>query len=192
VGRVIKADRHGPTLIPGIVHDAQRRAADILELAQQAALRAHAEARASGLAQGLAEGRARAADELIQLVAARARVIREVEHDAMKASLQIAEHLVRTTVEAKPEAILAMLAPLLARIRHASNVRVHAHEEDAVLVKTHADALAAHVGLDGVVDVVVDPALQRGDLLLTSNVGELDSRIAIRLEDLEASWRGGR
>ena len=186
MGRVIRAQRSGPAVVPKAVYDAQLEAAEI---------RARAEREAQALrerayAEGHAAGSAAAAAQLFDLAKLRSELSARAEREATQAVLLVAAQLLGTTLQAEPDKIACLLRPHLARMRRAEQLILRLHPEDAAYLEAHPDLLAQlkqQQQLEGSLALRSDAGLARGDCVIESNLGELDARVETRLTLLAAA-----
>jgi flagellar biosynthesis/type III secretory pathway protein FliH len=177
MGRVIRAQRRGPSVVRADVVAAKGSAAEILAQAQ-----AQGEAlRAAAVLEGRAAGYAEAAKQLLELARLRSEQLRRVEQEALRAALLVAAELVGKTLAATPSDISDLLAPHLARMRRAQHVVLHVNPLDGAWLGEHAAELHARVELAGSLELRENDAISRGGCVIESNLGELDARIETRL-----------
>jgi flagellar biosynthesis/type III secretory pathway protein FliH len=180
MARVIRAERAGPAWLPGEVFDAKTEAAAIRARARQEA----EAARASAHAEGYEAGRAEAAKQLFDLARMQAELAKRTETQALQAVLLVSAELLGSTLQAEPQRILDVLAPQLARLRHAQRLLLKLHPDDAGWLEQHRSALqarCAELQLDAQLELHADPSITRGGCMLEANVGELDARVETRL-----------
>jgi flagellar assembly protein FliH len=158
--RIIRAERRGPALIRA---GTQPPAASDLAKASLAA---------------------EAARELMQISAARVRVLREDQEQLQRAVLLIAGKLVQRELAADPALLAELIEPLVMRVRRAAHIGLRVHPEDSAALETRLRELPQHIELQGVLEVITDPALERGDCVVESELGELDARLTTRLHEL--------
>jgi flagellar biosynthesis/type III secretory pathway protein FliH len=185
MGRVIRAERRGPSYLPAGVYDAKLAAAAILERAREQA----DELRAGAVLQGLEQGRAEAARALLDVVAIKTRALEEAEESVVQAVALITKRLVGDAFAAEPQRILALVAPLLARVRRARSVVVRVHSSDASALRAGLDDCIARLDIEGAVELQTDDTLQRGGCVIESSQGELDARVETRVEDFTRALR---
>lgn len=180
MGRVIRARRAGPAVVPADVYSAQLQAAEIRARAEHEAeltrQRAHAE--------GYAAGTAAAAAQLFDLARLRAELSLRAERDATQAVLLVAAELLGTTLQAEPDKITSLLRPHLARMRRAQQIVLRLHPADHDHLQQHPHLLAQlteQQQLEGRLELRIDPNLTRGGCVIESNLGELDARVETRL-----------
>lgn len=182
MGRVIRARRMGPAVVPETVYSAQLEAAEIRARAQREAEltreRAHAE--------GYAAGTATAAAQLFDLAKLRAELTLRAEREATQAVLLVAAELLGTTLQTEPDKITSLLRPHLARMRRAQQIVLRLHPEDHDHLQRNPHLLA-QLGEQQQLELRSDPALTRGGCVIESNLGELDARVETRLQLMAAA-----
>lgn len=193
MARVIRAARRGPSHLPAAEYEARGEAAAIV---QDARLRA-ATLCESAVAEGIELGRAGAAALLCTIAKARARVLDEAEAAAVDAAILIAQKLVGEGFAADRTRVANLVAPLLARVRHAERVVVRLHPEDRTALyegEQHDEGAAwlRRLGVAGEVDLVEDPTLARGGCVVQSQFGTLDARVETRLAVFARALREGK
>jgi flagellar biosynthesis/type III secretory pathway protein FliH len=191
MGRVIRAQRTGPRVVPAEVFDAKREAARLLAEAQQQAeqLRADAQAQAAllrtaAVADGFSAGRAEATQQLFDVARLRSEALHKTEQQALRAVLLVAAELLGETLRADPAQIAVLLEPHLARMRRAEMIMLRVHPADASWLEQHRAALQLRAGLDCPIELHSDAQITRGGCVIESNLGELDARIETRLSEL--------
>lgn len=159
--------------------------------ARDDAARILAEARAE--ATRIGEEAARAAREReIARVAAEVLVLRRTEEERAERELDrtvqlavlLAERLVGEALRVEPERIAALAAEALRETRGARRVRVEASAEDVATL----EGLVAELGLD-VAEVAPSAELGRGSLVVHTELGRVDARLAPQLARLAEALR---
>lgn len=190
--RVIRADQHGPRVVPALVVDASAHATAILARANDRAraLVAAAEAAAdevAAVAQRAGQQRAQlqVQAELASAVQALAQVREQMlatqPAQLIELSMEAAQHIVGSELSTRPEAIEAIVRPLLSRLRRAQSMVVHLHPEDAAWLEA-APALHSELGVRALLRFEPDPEVTRGGCVVSSEIGALDARIESRLD----------
>lgn len=178
--RVIRADRTHPPVVAGAVADAAAEARAILARAEQRA----AQSRERTLAEARAEARAEVAAGLLQLAERSDALLGELEREAIRLALLLARRIVGDALEAEPDRLAAIVAPLLERVRRARQVTVRVHPQDRDALEARLPGLCARAQLASTIRIEADAALARGDCVVISDAGVLDARIDTRLEAL--------
>jgi flagellar biosynthesis/type III secretory pathway protein FliH len=168
--RLSREARAADEELRAILDAAERRGAAIVEDATRLAATVRETARIDGLAEGAAELAA-----LTLRVAERERALDDASLDRSIELAQIlAERLLGHTLALDPAGIRQIAQGVLEEARGARHVKIHSHESDAPVLR----AVTAEFDPDGRVhEVVVDPALGRGDLRLETDVGVVDARL---------------
>lgn len=175
--RIIRCDQ-SPRVVPALVGDAALRAGLIIERAQARADQLRDESKAEGRAQGLATLSAAFAE----LAAARDRELAALEPHAIQIALSAAKQIVGEELALAPERALAIVAPLIARLRRSSVLTLRLHPEDAAFVQHHASELLRSSKSAARIQVEGDAAIARGGCLVVSDIGSLDARLESRLD----------
>jgi flagellar biosynthesis/type III secretory pathway protein FliH len=205
--RVVRGDaaeRAAPLLAPGAsVTQRKRMAREELEarlaadrIVQEAETKAEAVlARAREEATTAAEQAARAAKQeadaqlagrwLALRHAEGARFPREADR-VIAVAVVLAERLLGAALDLTPARIADLARAVLAEARGARRATVEAHPVDAEALRRHLSA----AGLDvQSVDVRESEALARGELLLHTDLGTIDAKLAPRLDRLAEALR---
>jgi len=154
--------------------EAIQDAARIRRLADEEAQRARAQA----YEQGLAEGRAEAAAHLIGTARLRQQVIEQAEAALIPLVRSVVERILQVTFEEDSARIVPLLRTHLGRLHRAQNIEVSVHPDDA-------SALSRLALEPPNFRIVADETLQRGDILIVSNLGRIDARLALHLDALQ-------
>ncbi len=140
----------------------------------------HREGFARGREEGLAsvrEERERLARALAAVHALERDVLSRLEGEIVDLAITIAERIVRARIEAGDEVALRAAREVIAACGEGGGIRVRLHPEDLETVRGHAPALAA----PGLVELVADPSLERGDVLVETELETLDARVRTAL-----------
>lgn len=201
--RVIKASTHGATtrqvassvtlarVMPRVIVDAHGEAARIVAEARAEAERIVAEA-TEGVAATVAATVRDAREREIARVTAEILVARSGEEHAAKRTLDrtieiarvLAERLVGEAIAAEPERVASLARVALEETRGARQMRVEASPEDVPAVQ---ELLAS---LGGAIATVEPSAeLSRGSLIVQTDLGRVDARLAPQLERLAEALR---
>lgn len=182
MGRVIEQRTRTDTarVVPGPVADALSEAARIRNEAHRRAGDLEAQVVAA------ADRRARAAlaAEYVTLGRMQAAHSQALERQLVALAVQVAGRLLQSDLERKPEAIVPIVRPLLAKLTGATHITLHVHPDDlpAVEMWLHAQ----HAPEQGIT-VRGDGEITRGGCVVQSDVGSLDARVETRLDALQAA-----
>jgi flagellar assembly protein FliH len=121
---------------------------------------------------------ARAIEELSGL---RQRFRHEAEEDVVALALAIARRVLHRELTMAPEALLGLVKAALEKIEAREVHRVRIRPEDAPMVKQYLEKM----GLPQKVEVISDPGLERGAVILDSSRGALDASVDTQLAEIE-------
>jgi flagellar assembly protein FliH len=169
--RILRADRRGPALMPGVVADAHAAARAITQAAELA-----------GRERALQTARAELAALRIEAQRARIEALNAPGAQTRELALLAAQHLVQAELAVKPERIAEIVEGLLARVRRAERAVVRVHPDDVeALTRWRNDAQLAHVELEA------DDSLGRGGCVVLTPIGTLDASLETRIDALRAA-----
>ena len=154
--------------------EAIQDAARIRRLAHYDARRVHDQARE----EGLAEGRAEATAYLFETARLRAKVIEQAEAALIPLVRSVVERILHAAFEDDSTRIVPLLRMHLESLHRAQSIEVSVHPDDA-------SALAALCLEPPTFQILPDDTLQRGDLLIVSDLGRIDACVALRLDALQ-------
>ncbi len=181
MSRVIRGGK--AKVVPADVVEAKQSAAEILEAAraEAAAIVEAAEQEAAAIrerarTEGAEAGRAEAASLVLHAETRRRALLEEAEGALGTLAAEAAKKVVRAELALAPERVTDIARDLLSRVRRARELRVQVAAADAERVRP---LLPAHGTLE------VSDALSPGDVVLVTEVGELDARIDVQLAALE-------
>jgi flagellar assembly protein FliH len=146
------------------------------------------QAHAEGLAAGARREEERWREALERSAAAVAELARykpklreQVEADAVRLSLAIAQKILRRELSVDPEALAGLVRVALEKVslREVHQVRVAVADAAAV------EGLLQRAGAPAGLQVISDPALERGAMLFEAGRGQLDVSIQTQLEEIE-------
>jgi len=161
---------------------AEGEARRILEAANLERERILAEAEEAGRRAGLA----RAAAALARAAEERDRLLASAGDDLTRLAVAVAGRILEREVE-RDGAVEALAASALEAVRHRRQVALRVHPADAPALQREAGRLGGLLARAPSLAVREDASVGRGGLLVETEAGTLDARIATRLEDLEAA-----
>ncbi|MFN7934642.1 MAG: FliH/SctL family protein [Bryobacteraceae bacterium] len=114
----------------------------------------------------------------------RSRIRREAEQDVIRLATAMARRILRRELSIDPEAICGLLRTAFERLdmRETSRIRVRPEDREAV------GAYLGRIGSPQRIEVIADPALERGALLLDCDRGQLDASVETQLEEIERGF----
>jgi flagellar assembly protein FliH len=158
--------------------------ADAEHIRQQAWTAGEHEGRAAGLAAARAEmepALLAAAGAAQALEAIREELISELENDAAKLALRLAEQIVAGAIDVAPERIVDIAAVALRRIRDRQHVTLVVNPADLDVLSHSVTALQAQLGGIEHLSVQADRRVGRGGVLARTDEGEIDASIETQL-----------
>jgi flagellar biosynthesis/type III secretory pathway protein FliH len=165
---------------------AETAAAERREVAAAAHAVALADARAAGVAEGAAAARAelRPAVEALaaaacELDAERERALAAVERAAAELALDLADKVLGTALELRPELVVDVVRGALRRLVEQREATVLVNPEDLEQVREAVDGLGAEVG--ATLRLRAERRVGRGGCVLSTPAGEIDARIGEQL-----------
>ena len=113
----------------------------------------------------------------------------EMSRSLARTAVQLARQVLRTELETRPEVVASVASQAVqAVLFSARQITLQVHPEDLPLVQEGAaDALEARGAR-----VVANPALTRGSVVVESDVGSIDARVATRWAQATASLGAAR
>lgn len=140
--------------------------------------RAHDQGFQTGYAEGQVKAReeaARLARAATKLDAAMAGLDGEVADELLALALELARHIVRCEVSARPDTLLNVVREALGQLPH-QHATIYLNPEDASLVRSYLGDQLTHAGHR----VLEDIKLARGDCVLEAGGSHLDASVATR------------
>ena len=145
-----------------------------------------------GCAEGTAAGAAKAAEPvraaldrlgsaLNDVSRLGARIRSQAEDDIVRLSVAIARKILRREISTDPDALHGIVLAALERVEGREAFRVRANPEDA-------DAISRHVRSAGApprIEIVPDPSLERGSVIVETAHGNLDASASSQLAEIE-------
>lgn len=104
------------------------------------------------------------------------------EQDAVKLALRIAERVVASEIERRPEVAADLTREALELLSQAKQVEVQLHPDDHRLLEDHLEQIQAGIGKVASVQFVTNSDVRRGGCVVLSEHGEVDQNIDTRIE----------
>ena len=177
----------GLTRFPASSGGANRQAAE----AEQRVRQAHQQ----GYDEGLAAGRLAVAGQIEAMQTKLARSIEEItglrpryrheaEQDAVALALAVARRILHRELTVSPDALLGLVKAALAKMdaREVNHVRVSRQDAPMVI------AFFEKMGVPHRIEVVADPGLAPGSVVLESDRGTLDASVDTQLDEIERGF----
>lgn len=183
---------------PASVEAAQSRAQIVVARAEAEAERIRNEARQQGYAEGMVAGRSelRALAEPVveslssaveELRALQEEAVAMVERDAVILAMEIAEKVVAGAIAVEPERVLDVVKGALRAIVERERIVIQVNPEDLAIMREGLDELAGSLGGIEHVEVQEERRVDRGGAVVRTSVGEIDARIATKLDRARAA-----
>jgi flagellar assembly protein FliH len=159
--------------------------AEAEQIRAQARSQGHAEGRAEGLmaahheVESVVEALRQALDDVAQT---RAELIAALEQDAVALAFQLAEHILASAIDVKPELVIDVARNALRRVTDRRRVILVVNPADLELVGDSVTSLQAELGGIEHCDVQSDRRIARGGAVLRTDAGEIDVTIDSQLE----------
>ncbi|MEZ5353655.1 MAG: FliH/SctL family protein [Bryobacteraceae bacterium] len=116
-----------------------------------------------------------------QLVAFRARVRQQMEADLVRLSIAIARRIVYRELHVDPEALLGIVKAAVDKVESRQLLRLRVPAGDYALLEQPLRDMLSQARAD----VVSDPSLPRGGLILETLRGELDASVETQLGEID-------
>lgn len=111
------------------------------------------------------------------------RLAEQARNDALEIGFLVARRILEAELSTGPEALFALVKGALKRAGDSRLVRVRCHPGDASALS--GQAAAGQLGVTtATVEVVADPGLEPGDVVVDTDFGKVDGRLRTRLEEL--------
>lgn len=176
-----------------ILHDAARRAREILDraVAQATVIEAQAQARghAEGVAAGEATARAQAAEavgaiqELVESVRAQRHVVLDsAEPEIVRLAMTIAERIVHERIALDPDVVIENVRHALTRLASREVVTLRVNPADLETIRRHREAIVASNEIEHL-RVLEDQRVDRGGAIIETEGGTIDAKISTQLRE---------
>jgi flagellar assembly protein FliH len=173
---------------PASPDDPVAAAAAARAAAEREATELRALAREQGYREGIEAARAETEAALRALAAAlegveaeRARSAGAVEREAVELALALADKVLASALEVRPELVVEVVEGTLRRLVERERIVVLVHPDDVELVRAAADSLGT-IGSVERLDVQAERRVPRGGAILRTPAGEIDARVGSQLE----------
>ncbi len=161
-----------------------------VEQARRAAGEVRAAAREEGRTEGLRAATAEVAERLSALAEAQGRWLARAEVEALDLAIEMARRILGRELRCDPSSAAdgAVVALRAAGRRRALRVRLH---PDGLAGLGDRAAELAEAAAGAAMELVSDPSLAPGDVVVETEAGQVDARIASRLEGFRAALLPG-
>ena len=169
----------------------ERRMSEV-RLAQQSEL---SQAKQSAFQEGLRQGREEAASAakqaaeklsqtLTELIDFKRKLRLDAEREVVKLSLAVARRILNRELAADPDALEGIVYSALSKLQARETWKIRVCAQAAGVT----NACVENAGVAGTVQVIVDPKLHPGDLIIETASGELDASVNTQLQEIERGF----
>lgn len=148
-----------------------------------------------GLQEGEAGGRQQAAAQLQpelqrlartieEIASTRPRLRHEAEEDVVKLAVAIARRILYREIATDPAALLGLVRAALDKLDVRGVHRVRTNPQDAGVLQQHFQ----NMGTPYKIEVLADPALERGAVMFETEHGSLDASVETQLNEIERGF----
>jgi flagellar biosynthesis/type III secretory pathway protein FliH len=164
-----------------IRREAQAQALRILEEARAEADRLQSEARARGFEAGNQEW----TERILELTAARQRLLDDNRERLLKLSIKLAQKILGHELEARPEALGDLVLKAVRGLPQQGKVQIRVRPADLETLRAQRSRLLAELGQRVEIDLREDPTIVEGGCVIETPVGIIDARLETQLRVLE-------
>jgi flagellar biosynthesis/type III secretory pathway protein FliH len=174
--RISAAEWMGAARAEALVASAEAEAAAVRQAAGEVRAAAEREGRAAGMEAAAAQVEVR----LSELASAQAAWLARAEADSVELALEMARRILGRELRGDPGLVYACASEALRVAGPVRRLRVRLHPDAVALLRERSPALGAQV--EGrALELVADPALIPGDVVVETEAGQVDGRIESRL-----------
>lgn len=123
----------------------------------------------------------RAAQSVQEMIGWRQQLRKQMEEDLVHLAVAIARRILHRELHVDPEALLGIVTAALGKIEARELHRLRVSATDAPMIQQRL----ASTGTAARVEVVGDPSLPRGSLILETARGQMDSSVDIQLHEID-------
>ncbi len=172
-----------------MVKEADMRTAEIEHEAYQKGYQA---GRELGYREGQAEVR-RLIDRLGTILGyaldIRERIIRDSEKEMVEIILMIARKVIKDEIAERKEVVLNNIREALKKIKERERIDIRVNFADLEITTAHKDEIIKMMESLRKVNIYEDPRVDRGGVIIETDVGALDVRISTQLREIEEAIR---
>jgi len=159
------------------------------EAVRRSAGEVRAAAREEGRAEGLRAAGSEVKERLVALVEAQRRWMARAEVEALDLAIEMARRLVGRELRGDPAAVSRGAVAALRAAGRRRALRVRLHPESLADLRLNPALEEATSG--ATLELVADPTLDPGDVVVETEAGQVDARISSRLEGFRAALLPG-
>lgn len=125
--------------------------------------------------------------EVLRLQAAR--LAEQARGDAIELGFQVARRILEAELASSSDALFALVRSALKRAGDSRKISVRIHPDDAPAVESAASG--GQLGFAAAqIEVLADPSLLPGDVVVDTDFGKVDGRLRTRLDELNRAVSG--
>jgi flagellar assembly protein FliH len=159
---------------------------------EQARQQAHQAGYQAGLREGDAAATRRLSDEntkilgrtmesVQQMLSWRQQIRKQMEEDLVHLAVAIARRILHRELAVDPTALLGIVQVAISKVESRELHRLRAASQDVPVLQQHINSL----GIPARVELVGDPSLSRGSIVLETARGQLDASVDIQLQEID-------
>ncbi len=149
-------------------------------------------ARTTAAAQGREEGLAGVTELMARAALAHDSALAAAERDIVDLAYAIASRVLARAVERDPASVVEIAARALSEARQRADVVLRAHPDDVAALRAAEPSLALQLVRTRRIVLVPDGAVERGGVVIDTEVGRIDARLATQLEGLRRAVEAGQ
>jgi flagellar assembly protein FliH len=115
-------------------------------------------------------------------------LIRTIEPEMAKLAIRIAEKIIQTQVELNQDIVINMIRASLDKVKQREEVIIKVNSADLDYVRDRKDIFARMIEGLKMMDIIVDPGVERGGCIIETNLGNVDARIGVQIHTLELAF----
>lgn len=125
---------------------------------------------------------------LAEFVHGRELALRSSEGEIGRLAMKIAERVTQTMVTTNPEVIKNQVAAALERVKDREHINVRVNPQDIDVVRARKDTFFKLLEGPKTFEISADPKVDRGGVIIETNLGNVDARINTQLQALNLAF----
>lgn len=185
----------------GLIRQAESAALKLVELAQSQGSSLEEQSRVRGYDAGFAAGKAAGDADMSEMVHTlhglieslrdqRASAMESAEPELVRLAMSIAERVVHDQISADPNVVVENVRSALTRLVSREVVTLRVHPSDLETMRQHRDAIVAVSDVEHL-RIVEDQRVDRGGVVVETDAGTIDAKIATQLREARRAVRVG-
>jgi flagellar assembly protein FliH len=112
------------------------------------------------------------------------RLAEQARADALELAFMMARKILERELRSDPVVLMGLIRSAISRAGDANRITVRLNTDDAETLRASGhDLTSSHFSL-AKIEVIADPTLTPGDCVIETNLGTVDGRLSIRLEEM--------